>query len=120
MQKVLEMSSANTMKHVDVQNRLLPSWARRHTIRTHEQCGKIPDLPAGKKSLAAASICQRVGVCLCGEAMKPRRNFRAALASQLGMLLKKGSPSRQAYDRGQVVLRLRVQDVNRFSLGMAT
>ena len=52
--------------------------------------------------------------------MKPRRNFRAALASQLGMLLKKGSPSRQAYDRGQVVLRLRVQDVNRFSLGMAT
>ena len=99
-----------------VQEKLLAAWSEMHVIHRHEDAGKIPELPAGKGSLSSSSDCRRAGVCLCGEAMKPRRSFRTRLASQLKSWLAKGKPARLPYDQGRVVLRFRgeVVEVDKF------
>ena len=109
-----------------VQEDLLNQWTEIHGLITDSDHGERKRLPHGKSSLNSVSLCRRVGLCICGAAMAPRRDFRRALGGTLRKFFLKRAPGRSIYDRGMAVLRFRfsrprsvVENVF-FSLAMET
>ena len=84
---------------------LLKAWSEMHVVKRHKDAGNLPPLSSDKGSLFFESECRRVGSCMCSVGMVKRKQFRTVLKAQLGKWSVKGSPGRQLYDKGLVVIR---------------
>ena len=104
--RVLHAADLGTGGFGSIMDDLMKSWEDMHYLRGPDDAGPILPLPADKKPLASRSLCFRVGYCMCGEAMAPRRRFRQVLASQLKYLFAPRSRPRQLYDSAHSVLRV--------------
>ena len=82
------------------------AWSAMHVLQTPQHAGPLLPLPPGKASLKGATVCQRVGYCMCSAAFSKRRKFREGLGSLLGRFFKKGCQARALHDRAEVILRI--------------